>query len=371
MGLLDRIKRYAGTALLCSAALMSGCDKKDDEGKERFKGTPDQAVFEISTPKLAQDFVNKYIEYEDRNPGIRGTNGGDTYSLTKLLEEDTGLCRDGAVFAAASVKDDGFPSLILNRTPQDKTGHAVFVYQNPNNRDMNPKTPNWGSVGINKNDFREPQFTLDQIVQGIDNKFGYSQTGNWSLYDLSDFDLKNGFNGWVNVNVCPVFGKDVSSGQDNLSGSGYALPNGGVMWNYSFTSNGVTSHVSDERDKDQFGVSISKQIDISGDLSIDKILSYVITGRYPSGAKKTMFSSEQYFSSGALSERNEVFTEFYENSERPSIDYFDGFKIKTMFSYDSNLVLKSITQSEILPDGRRIDRFDINADGVWDVVQGP
>lgn len=368
MSLLDKLKLYAGTALLCSAALVSGCDEKD-ESKEKYKGTPDEAIAEISTPKQAQDFINKYIEYKDRDSNIRGINGGDTYSLTKLLEKDTGLCRDGAAFAAASLKDNGVPSQILHRSPQDQPGHVVFVYQDPNNRDMNPKTPNWGSVGINKYDFREPVWTLDQIVQGIDNKFGYSKTGNWTVHDLSDFDLKNGFGGWVNINVCPVFGKDVATGNNFISGSGYALPNGGVMWAYSTTSNGVTDQVSDERDSNQFGVSLNVQRDFNNGTKND--ISYVITGRHPDGSKRYMFNLEKWFSGGALTETKEIFWEFYENSERHSIDYFDGSKTKTTNSYDPNGNLKSIIFQEWLPDGRTIIKYDLDADGNWDVIQGP
>jgi|GEM_PF-6434727 len=243
MGLLSKIEQYAGTAILYALmSYASGCDKKEE--REEYKGSADDAVAEVSTPKEAQNFINKYIAYKDRSNKIRGVNGGTTYSLNKLLDKNEGLCRDGAVGSAVMLKDDGFPSLYLDRCPIGKRGHAVFVYQDPSNRDMNPNTPNWGSVGINNFDFREPKSTLDQIVSEIDSKFKYANDGFYSLHDLSLFDLKYGADGWVNDVLCMIFRRNLGVVSPDGVGSVSSLSPGIIQSDSSWSDNVATINES-------------------------------------------------------------------------------------------------------------------------------
>lgn len=371
MGLLNRIKQYAGTALLCSAALMSGCEKEKEE-REKYKGSADDAIAEVSTPKQAQDFINKFIAYKDRSRDIRGANGGNTYSLSKLLDKDEGLCRDGAVFAAASLKDDGFPSLFLSRTPQGDRGHVVFVYQDQSNPDMNPDTPNWGSVGINDYDFRVPQFTLEQIAQGIDAKFNYPTDGSYSLMDLSLFDLKGGGNGWVNHEICKIFYKrvdngivfngSVSSSQNDVNSVFDAVNYVVVGGQFVPISKSTTSVMYDDK---QFVKEQVNSFDNNLDNVIDFETIYSVTGRWPSGSRKSAFMARYNYNSGSVSNYSESLSEYFEGNDPGSI------RLLTEKEYGSDFILDSIYQEETLPDGRIIKRWDNDADGNWDFVQGP
>jgi len=351
---------------ITSAILLSSCDKDE---RPSYKGTPDDAISEVSTPRQAQDFINKYIDYKNRSSSVRGVNGGNTYSLSRLLEKHSGLCRDGAVAAAVMLKDDGYPSLILNRAPKNKQGHVVFVYQD-SNRNMDPDSPNWGSVGINSYDFREPKFTLDQIVSGIDHKFRYQNDGFYSLHDLSLFDLKTGPDGWVNENLCMVFRRNLGVVSPDGYGS-FSMPAPDIVKSKCvWVDNGMIIDETSSYDLNQFGKTLAVTID-DNNSNIDREYTVLITGRFPNGSRKTARTLNRFFKNNSLDSYQEIFSEFYENSDKTTMLDFDGYRLTTINEYYPNGALQTITQHEVLPDGRKILRFDFNADGVWDYVQGP
>ncbi len=360
------IKRTLGTiTLAAAAALSSSCDEED----ENFKGSPDDAIAEVSTPKQAQKFIDKYIAYKDRSDYSRGANGGNVYSLSLLLDKDKGLCRDGAVAAAAMLKDDGYPSLILSRWPGER-GHVIFVYQHPSNRDMNPNTPNWGSAGINSYDYRDPKFTLDQIVAGIDGKFGYSSGGYYSLQDLSLFNLKNGDpTKWVSVDPFIIYLKkmqtgEVMTGTVTPSGNGanvkYSEDFGGSWRKYDLDFNAQQfierAQINDDWGKD--GVNDSEQL-------------LVINSRWPNGVRKEGHQTQKFYNSGMLTDRREIDFEWYPAVSDPLVGIDGNTHLETRYFYGNDAIVDSIQQIETLPDGRNINRYDNDGNGTWDIILGP
>jgi len=114
-----------------------------------------------------------------------------------------------------------------------------------------------------------------------------------------------------------------------------------------------------------------RSIDFNNDSYGNQTTDFSVTGRFLNGSRKTAKSLNKFFKNNSLDLYQKVFIEFYENSDKRTILDFDGYRLKTTYEYYPNDVIRSIRQEEVLPDGRKILRLDLDADGVWDVVLGP
>jgi hypothetical protein len=184
MSLLDRIKLTLSSGLIGAAALISSSCDYELRLKEKYKGSPADAVREISTPKQAQDFIDKYIDYDDKR-AAREYEVDAGYSLNLLISNGKGVCRDAVTGICALLADDGFPSYYLSISNGDGNddGHAVYAYQ---------RDGLWGSVGINPSDYHEPVYPSPEgLARKIASDRGFT-FARFSIEDLSTVDTLNG-----------------------------------------------------------------------------------------------------------------------------------------------------------------------------------
>jgi len=61
------------------------------------------------------------------------------WSPRRVLRENTSHCYEGALFAAAALRANGYPPLIVDLEAEHDTDHVIAVYRNPNDG-------HWGAV---------------------------------------------------------------------------------------------------------------------------------------------------------------------------------------------------------------------------------
>lgn len=81
------------------------------------------------------------------------------WSPRRVLSENTSHCFEGAVFAAAALRANGYPPLVIDLEAEHDTDHVVAVYKNDGH---------WGSISKSNYSglgFREPIFrSLRELV---------------------------------------------------------------------------------------------------------------------------------------------------------------------------------------------------------------
>ena len=107
----------------------------------------------LKTPALIQKFL-------DREVGYNQEPQGDTcYSPRRVLRDRLAHCMEGAMFAAAALRVDGFPPLLLDLEATQDSDHVLAVFR---------QRGHWGAIaksnfaGLR---FREPVYrTVRELV---------------------------------------------------------------------------------------------------------------------------------------------------------------------------------------------------------------
>lgn len=113
------------------------------------------------------------------------------WSPRRVLRENTSHCFEGALFAAAALRANGYPPLIIDLEAQHDTDHVIAVYQ---------QRGHWGSIA-NSNytgcRYREPVYrTLRELVMSYFDVY-FNQRGERTLrtfsnpVNLARFDRRN------------------------------------------------------------------------------------------------------------------------------------------------------------------------------------
>jgi hypothetical protein len=132
----------------------------------------------LDTPIKIQKFLNS-IEYDDE-PGTR--------SPLWVIKEKKANCFEGALFAAAALREIGYGPLILDMAAENDDDHVIAVYR---------KDGHWGAVAKSNFvtlRFREPVYrSIRELVMSYFdfyfNTLGDKTLRSYSLpYDLSRFD---------------------------------------------------------------------------------------------------------------------------------------------------------------------------------------
>ena len=110
------------------------------------------ALRRLDTPGRIQDFL-------DRLPYNTETHGDTLRSPRRVLRDRTAHCAEGAFFAAAALRVNGRPPLLVDLEAEDDDDHVLAVYRE---RGL------WGSVAISKFSglrFRSPVYrTVRELV---------------------------------------------------------------------------------------------------------------------------------------------------------------------------------------------------------------
>lgn len=97
----------------------------------------------LSTPKKIQDFVDR-LEYNLEE------DGETCFSPRKVLREKKASCIEGAIFAAAALRLQGYPPLVVDLTSVRDDDHIIAVFK---------QHGYWGAIAKSKYtglQFREP-----------------------------------------------------------------------------------------------------------------------------------------------------------------------------------------------------------------------
>ena len=122
------------------------------DGRGAFGLTPREAAFlrRLSPPSLIQRYLDG-IAYDIEGKACR--------SPRRVLRERTAQCMDGALFAAAALRLQGHPPLIVDLEAVEDTDHVLAVFR---------QNGRWGAVARSNYAglrFREPVFhTIRELV---------------------------------------------------------------------------------------------------------------------------------------------------------------------------------------------------------------
>lgn len=113
------------------------------------------------------------------------------WSPRQVLRENTAHCLEGAIFAAAALRANGYPPLILDLEAEQDTDHVIAVYQ---------QAGGWGAIGSSNYSgcrFRSPVYrSLRELVLSYFD-FYFNLRGDRSLrtfsrpVNLKRFDRQN------------------------------------------------------------------------------------------------------------------------------------------------------------------------------------
>lgn len=319
--------------------------------KEKFHGSVEDVIREVSSPKEAQRFINKYIDYDNS----RSENDGVTcYSLEKLLEVGSGVCRDaGACGIPAMLKDDGFPSLYVTiKDGNGGDGHGVFVFQ---------KDGKWGSAGINAEDFHDAEFgSLDDLMKTIASDFGMKYVGYW-LHDLTTVNTAYGvFKNSARFDIFTIEGYDSRDGL-RIDNGDVVIENNVSGWVVTKTrKSGTTTTITrNEYDSLLQRVRMLKTGDNKSDGVIEERNEWVRTSVWPNGATASGVLEQRIYQNGvgALKMKEES---RYDD---------DGEAVYEKQYFDDNLdgVFDKIVERTKIPNSVWWHvKYDDNADGIWD-----
>jgi hypothetical protein len=114
---------------------------------------------ELSTYRRRLDTPVKIQAYLDRIPYNTEEEGETFRSPRRVLRDDTANCIEGAVLAAAAMRVQGQPPLIMDLTAVNDEDHVIAVFR---------RTGLWGAIGTSKFTglrYREPVYrSLRELV---------------------------------------------------------------------------------------------------------------------------------------------------------------------------------------------------------------
>mgnify|MGYP001588538285 FL=1 len=130
----------------------------------------------IKTPEEAEKYLTEFLTYV--SDSINYKKFDYIASFKKINQKGRDDCDGGAIAAASSLKDDGYPPLYLRMYMHHPLFgpllvHAVYPYQENKNSCL------WGSLGISEVDCKKPNFTS---IKDLVKSFGFY------LYDLVNLD---------------------------------------------------------------------------------------------------------------------------------------------------------------------------------------
>lgn len=176
-----------GIAYLSILGVLAGAA---NTGCSHYKGRSlDEVVDLVKTPREAQRFINRHIDYahedmegDDSNRNRPRNPNMDLQSFRTTFERGRGVCRDGAVAVAAMVQDDGYESYYLDLPG---INHAVYAFRTETG---------WGSAGINESDYFPPtKDSVEDLARAITSRFGKDEDyEGFTLYELAYMDLVDG-----------------------------------------------------------------------------------------------------------------------------------------------------------------------------------
>lgn len=348
---LEKIVRNICKAMLgVAVALTPSCDY-EVRTKEKFHGTTEDVIREVSTPEEAQRFINKYVEYDDSRSE---TDGVTCYSLKKLLEMGSGVCRDaGACGIPAMLKDNGYPSFYVTiKDGSSPEGHGVFVYE---------KGGKWGSAGINAADYYDAKFdSLDDLMKTIAADFSMTYIGYW-LHDLSTVDTAYGvFKESARFDIFTIEGYNSRDGEKINRGDVTIekLP-AGCNVTKKRMSGGNTTVTSTEYDVLLQKKYSLKTADNGSDGIIEEETEWNRKSVWPNGATASGEGVQRQYPHGVPVIRMRQEDRFDENG--------DAVYEKQYFDDDLDGVIDSIVEREKVPNSFWWrEKYDDNADGIWD-----
>ena len=143
---------------------------------------------QLNTPKKIQDFLNKI-------PANFEPEGDTVLSPRRVLQENRAHCMEGAMFAAAALRFQGYRPLVLDLTTvKDDYDHVVAVFKHQGH---------WGAISKTNHAvlrYREPVYkTIRELVMSYFHEYFTNHDGKKTLrsysmpIDLSRFDKQ----GWM------------------------------------------------------------------------------------------------------------------------------------------------------------------------------
>lgn len=135
----------------------------------------------LSTPAKIQKFLNE-LPYH---------HAGTAFSPRMVLKHETAHCLEGAIFAAAALRVNGYPPLILDLEAVNDSDHVIAVFQ---------EHDAWGAIGISNFAglrYRPPVYrSVRELAMSYFNDY-FNLRGERTLrafsrpVNLSRFDRKN------------------------------------------------------------------------------------------------------------------------------------------------------------------------------------
>ncbi len=137
----------------------------------------------LNTPKKIQDFINKI-------PANFEPDGDTVLSPRRVLRENRAHCIEGAMFAAAALRFQGYKPLVLDLTTvKDDDDHVVAVFRH---------NGHWGAISKTNHAvlrYREPVYkSIRELVMSYFHEYFTNHDGKKTLrsysmpVDLSHFD---------------------------------------------------------------------------------------------------------------------------------------------------------------------------------------
>ncbi|MFH1587252.1 MAG: hypothetical protein ABID38_05320 [Candidatus Diapherotrites archaeon] len=139
----------------------------------------------LDMPAKIQDFLDNDVKYNLEKGGER------QYSPRLVLMHRKAQCFEGALFAAAALRVNGFPPLILDLRAKRDDDHVLAVYKIRNR---------WGAIGQSKFSglgFREAVYSniRELVMSYFEHYFNYGREKTLREFsmpvNLSRFDRKN------------------------------------------------------------------------------------------------------------------------------------------------------------------------------------
>lgn len=147
-----------------------------------------KVIKKIKTPEQTAHYLENHLFY--------WSNGVDTYCSFKYIHErGYGICAEYAFAAAALLKDDGYPSLILEVFFENRqTTHTIFIYN---------KKGKWGTLGMEGENSQGAIFNNRlEVCYYIQNQHSGSIVAyivhNLKNVNIIDDPRKNIYNEWGN-----------------------------------------------------------------------------------------------------------------------------------------------------------------------------
>jgi hypothetical protein len=167
--------------------------------KSLFTQEETALIQKLDTPERVQEFLIKEIQYDCQDDA---EDEDETWrSFRRVVRDKKAHCFEGALTAAAIMKQHEYPPLIVCMEARD-LDHIIFVYKRNNK---------WGSVAKSRDEnllSREPKYrSIRDLVMSY-YPFFYNLYSN----DLTDLTIR----GYAKVNL-GVFDKDWITAEEDLT----------------------------------------------------------------------------------------------------------------------------------------------------------